>query len=238
MLQGTSYDPPAIALDYESLKEQSDRKDQELQRLRSLLAANDIPWQLEEDPTQPQTASRTLRRRIAGRVVKTPPKTLPTLPREVQFMIMEYALTSSTPIIDPFFKLRKDNVTHKERVASGRDIMIGFLGACKALNEEGTRLIIKNNDFIFTQVAALQNFAKIPLVSRTSIAHITIRVVGRYYDDVAGDRDLDTFYQHYARKLKVKVRERIEISLHPSIKEQTGTGSSCSSQKSPNWGIN
>lgn len=175
MLEGTSYDASALALDYEFSEQQNIRKDQELQRLRNLLAANNIPWKLEEDPTpkagkqnrkiarpQPPSARRTLRPRVAGAVVKSPPRSLPTLPREVQFMIMGFALKSSTPIIDPFFKLCKDNITKKEQDASGRGIAIGFLGACKALNEEGIRILVQNNDFIFTQVAALQHFAKVP----------------------------------------------------------------------------
>jgi hypothetical protein len=147
-----------------------------------------------------------LRPRAGGKVVK-PPKPLPTLPREVHFLIMGHALKSSTPIIDPFFELCKGNVTPEERKASGRDIAIGLLGACKAFNEEGTRMIVQNNDFIFTQVAALQNFSRIPLNPRSTITNINIRVVGRYYGDVAGEMKLHSWYHDHAKELKVQVSQ-------------------------------
>jgi hypothetical protein len=75
---------------------------------------------------------------------------------------MAYALKSSTPIIDPFLKVRNNNLTLAEQKHSGRDeITIGLLGVCKAFNKEGTRLIVDNNQFIFTQVTAPENFARI-----------------------------------------------------------------------------
>jgi hypothetical protein len=227
MVEGTGYDRSAESLDHEYLKGQNIRHLQELQRLRNenlrlqtLLTANNIPWKPEDTTSkarngaragktqQSPTSSRTLRLRIAGAVVKELPKALPTLPREVQFIIMGHALKSSTPIIDPFFKLCKDNVTQNERKASGRGITIGFLGTCKALKEEGIRLIVKNNEFIFTQVAALQNFAKIPLDSRLTITNIKLRIVGRYYDQVAGEKILDGSYHNDVTQLKVKASSR------------------------------
>jgi hypothetical protein len=104
---------------------------------------------------------------------------------------MAYALKSSTPIIDPFFKVRTNNLTLAEQKHSGRDeITIGLLGVCKAFNEEGMRLIVDNNQFIFTQVTAVENFARIPAASRATINHVVIRVVGRYYGEEAGTKNI------------------------------------------------
>ena len=100
---------------------------------------------------------------------------------------MGYALTSPTPIIDPFFKLCTENITGTERTTNGRnDITIGLLGVCRSLNIEGTRLIVSNNDFIFTQAAALENFARVPAKARSTINHVRFRIVGRYYAEKAG----------------------------------------------------
>jgi hypothetical protein len=55
---------------------------------------------------------------------------------------------------------------------------------------EGLRLLFANNTFIFTQAAALENFAKNPYSLRSTVKQVTLRVVGRYYDEIAGKRDL------------------------------------------------
>jgi hypothetical protein len=197
--ESNSYDPSALCLNYDALQEQSARKDKELKRLRALLAANDIPWMPAPQAgalatcngkatSKSSTSGRALRNRnrrarVNSKLPGRPQRPHLRLPIENIFMIVGYGLTSPTPIIDPFFHLCKDNIIKAERKTNGRhDINIGFLATCRAFKAEGTPLLVRNNDFIFTQVAALQNFARIPLKSRSIISKINIRVVGRYYD--------------------------------------------------------
>lgn len=182
MVEGNGYDQTALSLNYQSLQEQSSKKDKELQRLRALLESNRIPWKSEQSSTssettttltpstrkaarfktattsQPMTPARILRSRKSGLVNQLSPKSLPELPLEVQYQILGYGLTSARPIIDPFFKLRKDNITKAERTLNGRsDIAIGLLGVCRGFNVEGKQILVKNNDFIFTYVTPLFN---------------------------------------------------------------------------------
>jgi len=186
MWESHGHDPSALSLNYDFLQEQNEKNIKELQRLRELLTENNISW---EKDTQPNSG-------IVGKIEharcpRSPPKPAPELPREIHFQIMGYCLKSSKPIIDPFFALRKDNLTAEEQEHSGReDITIGLLGVCKAFNAEGTRLLVENNDFIFTQVTAVENFARIPEHSRARINHVIIRVVGRYYDRKGGEKDI------------------------------------------------
>ena len=51
-------------------------------------------------------------------------------------------------------------------------------------------------EFIFTQPSALEIFAKFPVCCRTLIDHVTLRVVGRFYDDKAREVDLG-WYRYY-----------------------------------------
>jgi hypothetical protein len=116
---------------------------------------------------------------------------------------------SKKPIIDPFYKLDKDNITKSERT-SRQGIAIQFLAASKSMNVEGTRLLFANNEFVFTQVAALENFANFSPELRSTVKNLTLRVVGRYYDDEASKRDLtgNGTYHNNVPKLVLNILAR------------------------------
>lgn len=155
----------------------------EIKRLKTLLVANKIPC---ESSVNFIVQSR---RRSTRRLTKPSGKPLPQLPTEIQLRILSHALTSPHPIIDPFYGLRRDTVT-KEEWSRTKQININFLTTCKTFHVEGLQLLFANNTFIFTQAAALENFAKNPYCLRSIVKQVTLRVVGRYYDEAAGKRDL------------------------------------------------
>jgi hypothetical protein len=78
------------------------------------------------------------------------------------------------------------------------------------MNVEGTRLLFANNEFVFTQTAALENFAKFSPELRSTVKNVTLRVVGRYYDDEAGKRDLtgNGQYHNNVPKLNMNIYAR------------------------------
>jgi hypothetical protein len=169
---------------YETLEKEHKNNVEEIQRLKALLAANNIPWE-----STKQFSMQTCRRSTRHRSTQPASKPLPHLPTEIQLRILSHALTSPKPIIDPFYKLRRDNVT-KEEWSRHKQINTNFLATCKSFQVEGTRLIFANNAFIFTQTAALENLANLPKELRSTVKDVTLRVVGRYYDQVASKRDL------------------------------------------------
>jgi hypothetical protein len=57
-------------------------------------------------------------------------------------------------------------------------MLLGMLSTCKAYHEEGNKLFFEN-EFVFTQVPALEKFAKISLDFRSTMQHVTLRIVGR-----------------------------------------------------------
>ncbi len=64
-----------------------------------------------------------------------------------------------------------------------------ILAVCKAYHDDGRKLFF-SNEFVFTQVAALENFALVSRELRSTIKHVTLRVVGKYYDDEPTKRDI------------------------------------------------
>jgi len=68
-------------------------------------------------------------------------------------------------------------------------MFLEILSTCKVYHEEGCKMFFEN-EFVFTQVSALENFAKLSLDLRSTIEHVTLRVVGRYYDDEQTKRNL------------------------------------------------
>ncbi|KAH6673868.1 hypothetical protein B0J14DRAFT_654529 [Halenospora varia] len=240
MTEGEGYETSAIVLRAEKLEREKNAALREVQRLHAILDANNLatdgfappnrPVALRRrsstklfskpqisSPATPQSKAptRTLRSsaaKIAKQVATAKAKDEEdsrTLPTEVIVRIMKYVLTSKEPIIDPFFKLERLNITKEER-SNREDINIHFLSTCKAFREEGTRLLIANNDFIFTQLAALHNFAQYRVQERSTINHIILRVVGRYYDEAAGKKDVSgrNWYHPKCKKLIVPVHPR------------------------------
>ncbi|EAQ87761.1 hypothetical protein CHGG_04380 [Chaetomium globosum CBS 148.51] len=159
-------------------------------RLKKLLRENGISWdpRLTLDPDDLTRGSwsspkRSRTRKSKGSMSLSPQNShLPMLPVEIQLYILEYALTSKTPIIDPLSKSNRDTLSAAERTADNQ-IAIGFLATCKAYLIEGTRFLWNNNTFIFTSHVALRNFANLSLEHRKGIKYATFRIIARYYDD-------------------------------------------------------
>ncbi|KAG9229180.1 hypothetical protein BJ875DRAFT_475591 [Amylocarpus encephaloides] len=213
MLEGDGFEESAIALDNAALYQQKDAANAELRRLRELLSGNGITW--EQPVSAAKFFKRSLRTRNGSVVRKSLPTNantrLPSLPIEVLLRILRYSLTSATPIIDPFFEIKKANITKEERPVSNQ-IAIHFLAASRVFYVEGLRCLVTFNDFIFTQVSALENFSKIPEELRSSIKSLNIRVVGKYYDDVARKQDFTgvNLYHYDVKHLVLPIYQRPE----------------------------
>lgn len=210
-----SYDPEVVqsTMRFESLVEENKKYANEVEKLRALLAQNNIPIPTEqtEKTIKPlRKPRRSLRLCNKNGVLGMEEiKPLPDLPTEILLRILGFAVKSPVPIIDPFYKLRKDNITKEER-RSRKNININFLATSKAVNIEGKRLIVENNELIFTQAAALERFAKTPEILRANINHVTIRCVGKYYFDKQKKLDLDgdTIYHESVAKFTVPTLAR------------------------------
>ncbi|KAL2015661.1 hypothetical protein VTK56DRAFT_5060 [Thermocarpiscus australiensis] len=176
------------------IRVQNRRLMEENMRLKRLLREHGVSWNplLTLDPNDPTHArgywSSESRKRVRTRSSRGPaPLTqengsLPTLPVEIQLYILEYAMTSKYPIIDPLCKLNRDSTTTDERTC-GNQLAIGFLATCKTYLVEGSRFLWRNNKFVFTSPQALRNLENLSLEHRKSIEHVTLRIIARYYDD-------------------------------------------------------
>jgi hypothetical protein len=184
MMEGPDPTASLASRRYDALENENKSHIDEIKRLKAILAAHKIP----SDPAVNFAVHP--RRLTLRRSTQAPTKPLPKLPIEIQLRILRFALTSPDPIIDPFYKRRRDTLTKKEWEQCTMQINIHFLATCKAFQIEGLQMLFANNSFIFTQVRALENFAKLPTHLRSTITQVTLRVVGRYYDEVAGKRDL------------------------------------------------
>lgn len=209
MWEGPSYEPSAAMVLNKVLNEEKKTHLQEIQRLRALLDQNKIPWM--KDPPKSvanKNTQRMMTRRASLAPQVTSTKLTTRLPTEIIIRILGYALKSTTPIIDPFWKVRPDNLTKDEKVP--RRICVNFLLTCKAFHVEGTRLIFANNEFVFTQVAALENFARFSPDLRCTVKNVTLRVVGRYYDDFSRKQQLtgNAFYHNNIPALTLHVSGR------------------------------
>jgi hypothetical protein len=174
MMEGFDPELTLSTVHLDDLQDEKYRADQEICRLRTILLENRI------DSNQPRDQNQAL----VGTKKTDNETSLPQLPHEILLIILGYAVTSSVPITDPFYKGRSSNMVEKEKTARG-EINVNFLATSKVYRKEGITLILKNNDIIFTQAAALASFAKIPLNLRLKIDDATLRVVGRYYGDKA-----------------------------------------------------
>ena len=193
MWETPSYSPSAIEVSHEALKLQSQNHLQEIERLRALLATYNI------DSTKPDPPSASISTRKKTRQSTLIPwtrklasifdnKPLPHLPNEITLRILSIVVTHSYPVIDPFWKLRPENLTRKELKQAS--LNLNFLATCRAFKVEGTRLLVANNSFIFTQLEALQNFSNISSEFRTIINDVNLRIVGKYYDTYGVKRTL------------------------------------------------
>ena len=183
MMEGPDPTASLASSRFDVLQKENKKHLDEIARLKALLATNKIPC-------EPSVNLSVQSRRRSSRHLTQPASTpLPQLPIEIQLRILSHALTSPHPIIDPFYKLRRDTVT-KEEWSRRAQININFLATCKAFHVEGLQLIFSKNTFIFTQAAALGNLTHFSRSLRATVKQVNLRVVGRYYDEVAGKCDL------------------------------------------------
>lgn len=180
------------------LRDQNQQLVDENLQLKKLLRENGISWSpsLILNPDNPErgiwseavwpSGKKGSRSRISGikgsRSRLRHVRRLPSLPVEIQLRILEYALTSDYPIIDPLSKINQDALTPEEK-KRGNQIAIGFLSTCKAYHTEGTHYLWTNNTFVFTSYVALRNFSSLSFKYRQNIKHITMRIIARYYDN-------------------------------------------------------
>ncbi|KUJ16918.1 uncharacterized protein LY89DRAFT_782161 [Mollisia scopiformis] len=178
MMEGPDPELSISTSQFDDLRDDLRRADDEISRLQALLRENNIDYRRVHRPSQSESLDNSQDSELEVG------EKLPDLPQEIMFQILGYSLTSSTTLTDPFYKGRKSNMTPEEQFAR-KKINVNFLATSKVFRDEGKALILKNNDIVFTQVAALANFAKIPAALRVKIDHVTLRVVGRYYGDKA-----------------------------------------------------
>lgn len=164
---------------------------EETMRLKKLLRENRISWSpsLALDPKDRSRGTWSEKKKISSRTSlrgrsasSLEPRRLPTLPAEIIVMIIEYAMTSEHPVIDPLSKSKPDAITADEKKRSPQ-LAIGFIATCKAYNEEATKYLWSNNTFVFTSHLTLQHFSTLDLEHRRGVKHITMRIIARYYDD-------------------------------------------------------
>ncbi|KAH7384955.1 hypothetical protein BKA64DRAFT_748433 [Cadophora sp. MPI-SDFR-AT-0126] len=182
MMEGSDPELRLSTLQYDTILSESKRNADEVQRLKALLRQHNIQF---------DTALPVSIKYVSKNSPSNEPHDglRPRLPTEILLRILGFALTSPVPIIDPFYKLRIQNVTKVERV-SRQYINIQCLSVSQVCKMEGMRILLEQNDFVFTQAAALENFAKISQELRSTIKHVTFRVVGRYYNDEARKADV------------------------------------------------
>lgn len=124
-------------------------------------------------------------------------------------MILELAMTSDHPIVDPLSKLTQEHMEAKE-FSRGNQIAIGFLATCKAYYVEGTRFLWEKNTFVFTSHHALRRFSTLPLLFRESVKTVTLRIIARFYDD---EKRNHTVHLNGSRvRLKINARPK-EVGL-------------------------
>jgi len=202
------------------LRSKNRQLEDENTRLKQLLRKNGIPWSpsvasqmgsivgVRSEATRVQPARRA-RASVAAASEELKMK-LPYLPTEILLRVLQYAMTSPEPIIDPLSPRRTQNLTVAEKT-QGITIAIGFLATCRAFYAEGRRVLWGNNSFVFTSVEALRNFSELDFSIRQGITHIKLRVIARYYDDEERKHVLTRDYHHDLKKdlpLKVALRPK------------------------------
>lgn len=199
MLDGPDYiDQPIPDYRFEALQALNTCVIEENRRLKALLDQHNIPYVVRDNSLK--THRMSLRHA----------KVLPLLPKELQLKILGYALTCPHPIIDPFIKHRVEHLTQEER-KTRKKIPVNLFVVCRDFQSEGLRLFIANNDFIFTQLAALHRFAQVPAQLRSGINHVTLRIVGRYYDNEQRKQNfLGLSYHPELRDFKTPITRRPE----------------------------
>lgn len=166
-------------------------------RLKRLLRENGISWSPIAQAHLQQTNSKKRKTRALTRARQ--PVEL-KVPIEVLLRIVEFALSSRRPIIDPLSPAQPENLTDLEK-SSGNQIAIHLLATCKTLYVEGKRILWERNEFTFTTPEAVRNFAELGAEIRAKIQHVNFRIIAQYFDDE-----------------RRKFRHKLDQSYHPDLK--------------------
>jgi hypothetical protein len=136
------------------------------------------------------------------------------LPMEILCRILQYALTSELPIIDPLSKATAAHQTVPEN-NNRRQLAYHALQACHSFYAEGSRVLwAGQNHFVFTSPQALRNFSECKW--RSHIKRVTLRVIARFYDDTKRRHVLGQDYHHHIKRntiLPVKRLPRDQNSM-------------------------
>ncbi len=171
----------AKALRHVSYRQSSEMLVTENMRLKRLLRENGVAW------------SEVSRQHMLKRGNTSSKVGLARFPMEILLRILDFAMTSPQPIVDPLSPLCSENLSILE---TGRrnQIAIHFLATCRAMHEEGTAYLWQRNEFVFTSPQALQLFGNLGMRFRLSIKHATLRIIARYYDDTERQHTLEAEY--------------------------------------------
>lgn len=178
--------------------------EEENNRLKKTLRENKIAW----SPLASAYLNQGRRRTRSSTSLDDPNK--PHLPMEVILRILEFAVASDHPIVDPLSPSTESKLSSAE-LNRGNQVAIHFLCTCKALHKEGTKLFWESNKFVFTSPQALRRLSELPSEHRCKMSHVTFRVVAKYYDDAQRKpRRIGPNYHYTLRNdsTKLKVHQR------------------------------
>ncbi|KAJ2984032.1 hypothetical protein NQ176_g266 [Zarea fungicola] len=167
--------------------------------LKKLLRSHAIAW------------SKISEAHIEARTKRPEPDSA-RFPPEILLRILQFAMTSPHPIIDPLSRLSPENLSDLER-GRGNQIAIHFLATCRAMYEEGRAYLWRQNQFVFTSPEALRRLGEVIPRFRHAIHHITMRVIAHYFDDTDRQYALEAEYHPDLKEdLRLRVHRRTPIS--------------------------
>ncbi|KAH8173210.1 hypothetical protein LIA77_07465 [Sarocladium implicatum] len=166
-------------------------------KLKRLLRENGIAW---SPVAQAHIQKSNPAKRVTRAAKAVQPSAQMKVPMEVLLRILEFAMTSPRPIIDPLSPRNPDHLTDAEKTADNQ-IAINMLVACRALNVEGQRFLWEKNQFTFTTPEAVSHFAELDSKYRSQIQQVTFRIVASFFDDE-----------------KRKYRHKLDALYHPELR--------------------
>ncbi|CAD6439289.1 9da57377-3b48-429a-beb7-9e76ded3643c [Sclerotinia trifoliorum] len=192
MWDGLADDNPEVN---KELGKQNEALAKENSDLKELLKANNFSW-LTKPGSNMTSTSQSLPASSSG-----------NLPNELQLRILKHALELAHPIIDPGVKILESSATESEH-AEQQNFPVQFLRVSKFFNDEGEKLMFRNNEFIFTQVFSLKWFVKTQPDICAELEHLELRIVGKYYNDRDSVDHPDALGRYLTSKLKMDVIKR------------------------------
>ncbi|KAI0198911.1 hypothetical protein F4808DRAFT_434230 [Astrocystis sublimbata] len=184
--------------------------------LKRLLRESGISWQ-QKQPKRFRPATRSTHNTRSTKTEQS--STLPHLPIELQLRVLQYAMTSPFPIVDPLSKSRPERMLKREKPQEPKKgekgeqqrnhIAIHFLATCRAYHFEGRKFLWGNNTFLFTSPASLKQFSELDLRFRRSIQHVTFRIIATFYDDEDRVHSIpETYHSSLRSPIQLAVQRR------------------------------